>query len=294
MRDISNELKTAFVNGTRATLMKIVTRRGKIYGYTDHTVELDVEGVKYVPAPGLSRIQLARTINDTVSNQDIGSAWVDAPEEALLAGEFDNAEIEISFCDWSNPANGKLVMEHGRLGVIQWTADGFRADMQSWMRDLQKLINIPVTAGCRHRLFSQPNDSPKLTTVGACMLNKVDYRCVGAVTSTVVPKLVYNVEITSGTIADPLNWFAGGHMIVQDVASDSQLYRRPLMIKSSTLLSANNYKIEFFLPTPLDLGTAQIHIYPGCDKTMETCKNKFDNVINFGGFPHIKPEVLYR
>lgn len=30
-----------------------------------------------------------------------------------------------------------------------------------------------------------------------------------------------------------------------------------------------------------------IKVYPGCSRTRTDCKNKFDNIANFGGFPHL-------
>jgi hypothetical protein len=34
-------------------------------------------------------------------------------------------------------------------------------------------------------------------------------------------------------------------------------------------------------------GGAAVKLYPGCDRLRQTCKDKFDNIINFGGFPWI-------
>jgi hypothetical protein len=34
-------------------------------------------------------------------------------------------------------------------------------------------------------------------------------------------------------------------------------------------------------------GDALVALYPGCDHTRETCKDKFDNLANYGGFPWI-------
>jgi len=31
----------------------------------------------------------------------------------------------------------------------------------------------------------------------------------------------------------------------------------------------------------------QVIVYAGCDKTPQTCKNKFNNLQNFRGFPYI-------
>ena len=34
-------------------------------------------------------------------------------------------------------------------------------------------------------------------------------------------------------------------------------------------------------------GGLVIRIYPGCDRTKETCQSKFNNLNNYGGFPFI-------
>jgi len=31
----------------------------------------------------------------------------------------------------------------------------------------------------------------------------------------------------------------------------------------------------------------EYQVTPGCDKSLETCKNKFDNFVNYGGFPDV-------
>lgn len=38
---------------------------------------------------------------------------------------------------------------------------------------------------------------------------------------------------------------------------------------------------------------AQLNIYPGCDGTRQMCQNRFDNLLNHGGFPHMPGESIY-
>jgi uncharacterized phage protein (TIGR02218 family) len=46
--------------------------------------------------------------------------------------------------------------------------------------------------------------------------------------------------------------------------------------------------IELFLPMPFDIGGGDtFDIQAGCDKSVATCLSKFNNVINFRGFPYI-------
>ncbi|MEB3470164.1 DUF2163 domain-containing protein [Pasteurella multocida] len=42
----------------------------------------------------------------------------------------------------------------------------------------------------------------------------------------------------------------------------------------------------------LDVGT-KVNAYPGCDGRVSTCANKFNNVLNFGGIPHMPSKSPY-
>lgn len=46
------------------------------------------------------------------------------------------------------------------------------------------------------------------------------------------------------------------------------------------------------IPQGLDVG-AEVRLYPSCDHTAQTCLNKFSNIVNYGGFPHIPDKNLF-
>lgn len=281
MKTIASQLKQAIIDGTRATLISITTKDATVFGYTDHDLPLTVNGITYVPAPGLKRANFTATTNDSVSNQEFGSAWVDAPEEDLLAGKFDNADIEVAFCSWADVTLGHIVVDRGRLGVIQWTADGFRADMQSHMRDLTRNINFVFTAGCRHLLFSQFDAQH----VGACTLNKASYTYTGTVSALITRRTKFSVT----GMSQPTGWCSNG-ILTWTTGNNAGLSHE---VKAHTVGATTD--IELFLPTfiPIVAGD-QFSITAGCDKNSATCISKFNNMINFGGFPHIQAEVQYR
>jgi len=53
------------------------------------------------------------------------------------------------------------------------------------------------------------------------------------------------------------------------------------------IASSSGQEITLNYPiTTLGTGEA-INIYPGCDGAIETCRDKYDNVLNFGGHPYI-------
>ena len=283
MRTINPTLLQHFKDGFRAVIIKVTCKDGTIYGYTDHDMPLTVGGVVYVPAPGLQRMNLTSTVNDSVSNQEFAAGWVvDAgPEVDLLAGKLDNAAVEVSFCSWKDVSLGKMSVDRGNLGVIQWTADGFRADMQSHMRQLQRNIGFTYTANCRHALFNQF----AADRIGACTLNEASYTYTGVVSTVLTPKLKFSVtglsQVSGWCTNGVLTWVTGANAGLKTE------------VKGHVVSATTD--IEFFLPAFRNIVIGdQFSITAGCDKTHETCKTKFNNVINFGGFKFIQTEVQYR
>lgn len=284
MRTIDSSLKQDFKDGYRSILVKVTTESGDVFGYTDHDMPLTVSGIIYVPAPGLVRGNMSVSSTEQVSNQEFSTAWIDAPEEDLLAGKFDNAKIDVLLCSWKQPNLGAFVVNSGNLGQIQWTSDGFSADVLGFMRVLQRSINFLVTGTCRHQLFSQYDSQH----IGACTLNSVSYTKTSTVASITTDKLIItaasaNLWGTTGTATNGiLTWTSG---------LNNGLKRE---VKNYTVSGATA-TIEFFLPTDYDISNGDaFSLTAGCDKKFDTCKSKFNNVINFGGFPHIQTEVQYR
>jgi uncharacterized phage protein (TIGR02218 family) len=284
MKTISASLKQAFVDGYRAVLVTLKLKDNTFKRYTDHDLPLTVSGFVYTPAPGLKRSNLTATVDDQVSNQEFASAWVDAPEADLLAGKFDNALIWVEFCAWNNTALGTVTIDKGQLGVIQWTGDGFRADVQSHMRNLSRNISFVFTAGCRHKLFSQFDS----THIGACTLNSSSYSYSGNVGVTTYPSQASTKISYTGSLGANDNCTGGVLTFVSGLnAGLSFPIKQHIATPSPTL--------EFFLPAPYAMANGNsFNITAGCDKTFATCKNKFNNVIHFGGFPHIQTEVTTR
>ena len=278
MRAISSQLMTEIMNGTIANIMKITLQNGEVFGYTDYDSNLVVEGTTYVPAPGLQKVKMTLAANAEVSNQEFGSAWVDAPEEDLRAGLFDSATMEVAWCSWKNPSYGKLVVFTGQLGEISWAEDGFKADIVSFMKNLAKNIGNVYTANCRHTLF----DSTSTGKVGACGISDTAFKFAGSVGSVTTPKW----KFTLTGVSKPDGYFDNGFV------KFTSGYNSGL---SCVIKSHSSNAITLMLPSAFAFNPGDtFEIFAGCDKTLETCKTKFNNVVNFGGFPHIQPDVSFK
>lgn len=282
MKTISSNLKTDIVGGYRANLVKVITIDGSTFGYTDHDFTLIVEGITYVPAPGLSKPSMFMTSSSEVSAHEFASAWIDAPELELLSGKWDNAIIEIRMCSWKDVSLGSLLIDKGNLGTIQWTIDGFNAEMYSHMRKFQQTIGFQVTGSCRHQLFSQFANNK----CGACTLNSTSYTSTGTVSATSDKRTGFTTATGLGKSSayftnGVLTWTTGLNI------------NKKQEIKSFTVTTTGDW--VFFLPAEDDIQVGDtFSVVSGCDKTLTTCSTKFSNVVNFGGFPHIQTEVQYR
>lgn len=278
MRTINSNLQQEILNGSIANCIKITLANGTVHAYTDHNHNLTVGGVTYVPAPGLRKVNYILTSNAEVSNQQFGSAWVDAPESELRGGLFDQALVEVSYASWKHPEFGKLVTFTGQLGEITWSEAGFSADIVSFMKNLAKNVGAVFTSSCRHTMYGDSGPG----FVGGCKVDPASFTFSGTVSSILTPKWRFNTS----PLDKPDGYFSNG----------SITFTSGLNTGLSTVIKKHTGTLfELFLPTAFIIDpAATFTVRAGCDKTLNTCKNTFNNVVNYGGFPHIRPDVSFQ
>lgn len=280
MRTIASNLKADIEAGTIARLLKITCTNGTVYAFTDHDRNLVVSGTTYEPAPGLTAVSYVATSDVQVSSQQAGAAIVDVPEEDLLGGVFDDAEVEAAWASWANPSYGKVVTFLGKVSSIDWDETAFKAEIMSFMKQLELNIGQVFTPSCRHELFG----STAPGKVGACNISSGAYTFAGTVASVVVPK--WKLTYSGAAAAQADGYFSFG-----------------VITFTSGILNGLSYPIkkdisdtfDLVLPTMKSFSIGDTFtVTAGCDKTLSTCKTKFNNVIHFGGFPHINTDVNFR
>lgn len=111
---------------------------------------------------------------------------------------------------------------------------------------------------CRHTLYSTQ-----------CGLSMSSYAVEGIIQG------VSTVNLTIGAAASyPDSYFTGG--VVQSATGD---------LRFIVYHIGDHIKVSRVFNTAI--GNTLVLLYPGCDKSKNTCINKFNNVLNFGGFPYI-------
>lgn len=281
MKTISAGLKTAINAGEVCTLFSIIAADGTSKYFTDTDVNLTVDGRTYIPSAGVTRMKMKTSNNAEVSNQEVAATILDMPEDELKSGKWDNAQIEVALTSWRNPIEGKLIIFKGTIGVIQWTDEGFRADIQNYLRDLGRNLGATVTATCRHQLFG----GAEAGRVGHCGVARGTYFTPTAVNYVLTNKLKFKINNTGR----PGNWGSNGFVKFLTGNNAGLTYEVKIHAVDGGALGES---VELFLPT---LGSIQVgdtlELTAGCDHTITTCKNKFGNSVNFGGFPHIQVDV---
>ena len=271
MRSVHSGLMQDILDGCIINCIKLTLLDGTEYGYTDYKSEIPVEGLVYVPSPGLQKVSMNLTANAEVSNQKFGSGWVEAPEEDLRGGKFDSATIEVSWASWKNPSYGRLVVFTGQIGEVTWSEEGFEATVVSYMKNLSVNIGNVFTANCRHTLFS----GASLGNCGYCGVDKASFTSTGSVTAVATNKWVFTI---SNSQAD--TFYSNG------LIKFTSGYNAGL---SAVIKSHASNQVTLMLPTAFSIQVGDtFEIQAGCDKTLDTCKTKFNNVLNYGGFPHIQ------
>lgn len=106
---------------------------------------------------------------------------------------------------------------------------------------------------------------------GGCKAVKANYKVDGTI-DTVAPGII----TVSEAAVLPDDWFSGG--FIEWVDPDRGLERRA--IEKHT----GNQLLLFGTSDGLT-GGLELSMYPGCDRTTLTCRDKFNNLPNYGGFP---------
>ena len=282
MKSISPALKQAIMDGNICTLFTISTADGATnYRYTDLDIPFTIGGNTYQPTAGLQRFSLKLDNTASVSNQNVIGSVLDLPEDELRNGKWDSAKIHVELAAWGNASAGTLTIFKGSLGVIQWTDQGFQADIHNFVRPLAKNIGHMVMPTCRHVLYDLGTTGPD--RVGRCGLSQNSFKSATSITAVLTAGFKYNIATTGR----PDTWATTG-FVKWLTGANAGSYQE---VKTHRI-EGGYESVEFIRPpfSPVAVGDT-LELLAGCDHTLQTCKQKFNNVPNFGGFPHLQVDV---
>lgn len=248
---------------------------GLALGFTDHDAPLSFDGIRFRPDHGMSARALVQATGLSVDNSEAEGALSDGAitEKDILAGRWDGALVKMWEVDWTDVSARRIVFA-GSLGEIARSQGAFRAELRG--------LSEPLNAA-RGRVF-HPRCSARLGD-GRCRLDLAnDIFSTEAVIAAIKDE---HVLCFAGVSAYDAGWFERGRLVVLtgEAAGLSGT------VKNDTALPDSSREIELWQ----GLGVApavgdRVRLTAGCDKRADTCRHKFNNFINFRGFPHLPSE----
>ncbi|PYC48706.1 hypothetical protein DI396_00900 [Litorivita pollutaquae] len=273
MMGYSDEFKTHLASGatTLCRTWAIMRSDGAVFGFTDHDVNLTFEGITFKADSGLTAMALAQSTGLAVDNTEAIGALRDAAikEADIEAGRFDGAEVRAWLVNWADVSQREMQFR-GSIGELRRTNGAFTAEL----RGLTEALNRPLG-----RVYQKPCSAVLGDRACAFELTAAGYFAELAV-EAVEERQVFRFDALTG-FDDA--WFARGRLIGQSGACVglSGMVKRDYFDEQTRV-------IELWAPmrAPIVAGD-MIRLEAGCDKRMETCRLKFNNIANYQGFPDL-------
>lgn len=256
---------------TVCRVWRLVRRDGKIFGFTDHDEPLSFEDVRFEANGGLTASALLQTSGLSIDNSEALGALSDEriTEADINLGLYDGAEVVAWLVNWSNVEERKVLFR-GYVGEIRRGDGAFTAEL----RGLTEALN-------------EPQGRTYLKTCSELGLSGVDLSTPGYRTEVVIDEIIERRTLRFAALPgfDP-DWFERGRMDVLTGAA-KDLWGA---IKWDRTTQAGR-DIELWMPIRGDLRAGDtVRLEVGADGTLPTTQLKFDNAINFTGFPFIPGE----
>ncbi|MDT8326178.1 MAG: DUF2163 domain-containing protein [Roseovarius sp.] len=246
-------------------------RDGGVMGFTDHDNALVFDGITFRPDTGLSALALQQSTGLSVDNTEALGALSDAAirEDEIEAGRYDGAEVRAWLVNWANVAARQLQFR-GKIGELKRAGGAFEAEL----RGLTDALNVPLGRVYQKSCSAVLGDRDCGFDLGT--LGYASER----VAEEVSERRVFRFAEMAGFAPD---WFRHGVLKVQSGAAVGL----EGMIKRD-LSEGQARVIELWHPLGAEVAAGDaVRIEAGCDKRMPTCQFKFNNLLNFQGFPDI-------
>lgn len=244
---------------------------GVVLGFTEHDHGLEFDGTVFSAATGFRGSEVETGLGLEADAANVAGAFSDAAISAddLALGRYDGARVETFLVNWQSPADHVLLSTR-ELGEVRTAGPAFAVELRS----LAARLDQP-----RGRLYSS-----------RCDADLGDGRCGKDISAppfrldaTIVAVTDEMTLVVSGLGDRPAGWFGNGR-----VRFTNGLLQGLRIDISAHAVEAGGARLDLWspmarLPAPGD----QIEVTVGCDKSFGTCRAKFDNLLNFQGFPFL-------
>lgn len=276
------EIEGALLNhiiGTVTTLShlwEITCQDTTVFRYTDADIDITYGGNTFntLNSGTLSGIEQQSTLSPDNFDFSVILNENDINKDDIVAGKFDYADVKIYLVNRESPSDGAVKILSGKLGQVEITNDN-EASIE--FRSLTQLLQQSIGRTYLHECDADLGDT-------RCGVTLASYTYTGTVSS-----VSSNISFADSSIEAPNDFFSYG-LLTWTSGNNNGL---SMEVKD---FAGTGGVFELISPMPFTVQAGDTYsVYRGCDKIKETCRDTFDNIINFRGFAEIPgPDILYK
>jgi uncharacterized phage protein (TIGR02218 family) len=255
-----------------ASLWKIQREDGKVFRFADHNAQIIFDGATYKPAGGFDASARRKESGLRVANLEIRGALTsdDITVNDLRAGRYRNAKITEYLVDWKYPWAGSMETSVYWIADVKFSGSGFIVQLAGTPQRLRVGVGSYYSRSCRYDLGN-----------ARCKVNLFALTLFNCEVVTVVDQR--NFTATHPALAGlPDDWFNFGRLVFTsgdniNLVSDVKGF----------LTATSQFEIQLEAHFTIAPGVF-FNVEPGCNKLFTgDCTTKYNNRINFGGFPFL-------
>lgn len=258
---------------TLATCWKATRTDGVVVASTGLDRDLDIDGLTYKSEQSYMPSNIDSSSELNPDNLEI-EGFLRSPaitDDDIHSGLWDYAAVEIFEVNYADLTQGRNVLRVGTLGEVRGGRSKFTAELRGLLQALTKTIGKLVQKDCPYDLG--------------------DSRC--------------KIDLTSITVTGTVGSVVGNR-IINDPArtEEAERFTAGKLTMTSGANAGRSMEVKRSAPGVLELTHAfyepiepddTYSVYAGCLKRFdEDCKTKHNNGPNFGGFPHLPGNRIYR
>lgn len=245
---------------TFCEIIKFVRADGQVFAYTDHDRGILFGGVRYKRVLGVNLSDLEKTADMSVGNHEAFSALdaVGITQADIIAGRWDQAYWERRSVNWKSLGSGSILIDTGYTGKVSLQRNAVTIELLDLLQFLQAGFIDLITPRCRARLGDE-----------WCTVDLAPFTVTGTLTD-----------------GDPTSWSAAD--FVGRAEAGGWFNRGKFTFTSGLNIGIAREVKEydgglwtFQLPFPFEIMAGDgYEAIAGCDGAHDTCRDKFDNIVN--------------
>lgn len=274
MKSLSIDYKNSVIGKqvlTIATCFKIELKDGRVFGFTTHSRDIKfIEEDLIYKSSSFTPTASSKSSQMNVDNMDCQLLIdnIDIKKEDIEKGLWDNANVYIFRINWMlKPYSYNNVdkIVNGNIGEVEKHKNAFKTEFRSMTQYLQNNIIDDTKSTCN--AFFGDN---------RCKVNKDEYTFTGQIIN-----IISDTEVITSELQKQTDYFNYG--IIEFTSGNAKGIKAEI---KQNIGPTNKIELQLPLNYVLSIGD-NFKITAGCNKNKDTCKNKFNNLLNFRGFSFI-------